>query len=98
MNDNFPDSLKNVLPKVKLNAPPPAPRIGDFEDPLRDVDSDSFAPNRTANNTEELVEIMKRMEQSAKEESDKNRTRFIITSFIAGAAAIAAILGLIDLF
>ena len=52
------------------------------------------APNKTANNTEMIVTILERLEASNISEANKNRRRFIITSSIAGIAALAAIISL----
>ena len=65
-------------------------RLNDAIKPIElDIDPDNFAPNRTANSAERIVEMLEKQEASNKRESIKTT----IILIISGLTLIATLIG-----
>ena len=85
------DALKNVLPKIEIDAPLTRSDVPDLSSRLDDLDPDSFSPNRTAKSAEHIEQLM---EESA--ELSKRAFKFtrigLVVSIIAAAAAVTGVI------
>ena len=91
MKSNFSDNLKDVLPSLDLGSSiEPSVRIDpSIFEPVSLGDPDNFAPNRTANSAERIVEMLEKQEASNKRESIKTT----IILIISGLTLIATLIG-----
>lgn len=80
-------SLKFDLPDLDLlNKTLNSPSIN-----IPEIDYENLSPNRTANNTDRMVETLEEMQETAKKESVDQKKRSRIDRWISIAALIASV-------
>ena len=101
MDNDFSDSVKKMLSSVKLEVPKLKTYDVDpfiFESKIADMDPDSFAPNRTAKSTEQMVELLQEMKRSSEEEAKiqakRHKQIFWLTIAVLVVTAIGVLLQL----
>ena len=95
MNNKYSDLAKDLIPVAKfldsddLRA---TPAVDALQHSIQNMDPESFAPNRTANNTEQMLELLKDMKNDFDKSEKIQKRNFIINLAVSIIGAIAALI------